>query len=126
MKKLLFALPFLLFACKTRINPEKQAFYCKVNGEVFIPEKDSSPFGGVGSSPLKVSYDTQYNWMYISAWNKSEYVSLKIKLNPNEEISIKEYLLTDDIKNSTGTYSYNSTASASERDYLKSTSGKIV
>jgi hypothetical protein len=125
-KYLIFLLPFILYACfKKTINPKKEAFYCKINGKEFIPEVDKSPIGGVGSSPLKVSWDRANGWVYISAWNRPDYVSLSIKLkNPNEELSVKEYMFSNNLKNSTGIYTYNSTSS--NPDDLISSSGKIV
>ena len=123
MKKLLFALPFLLFACKTRINPDKQAFYCKVNGEVFIPEKDTSPFGGVGSSPLKVSIDTQNGWFSIYSRNSPIFIGLTIKTPASTTLELKDYILGNDLKDSRAYFTYDSTLPVS--DYLISSSGRI-
>ncbi len=120
MKKLIFILPFILFACKKNINPSKQAFYCKINGKEFIPEKDNSPIGGVGSSPLKISWDKQNGWFSIYAVNTPEFVGLTIKLLPNEPIIMTEYLLSNDLKGSKGYYSYDNT------EDIISSSGKII
>jgi hypothetical protein len=125
-KYLIFLLPFIFFACKKTINPKKEAFYCKINGKDFIPEVDKSPIGGVGSSPLKISWDRTNGWLYIDALNRPENVSLYLKLNPNEEITVKEYSLENDLKKSTGNYYYNILAEPQDKERLLSTTGKVI
>lgn len=124
MKKLLFVLPFLLFACKTSINPKNQSFYCKINGQEFIPEKDNSPIGGVGSSPLKISRDTQNGWFSIYSWNTPIFIGLTLKVPTNATLEIKDYILGSDLKESKAYFTNNSTLPVS--DYLISSSGKIT
>ena len=79
-KYLILLLPFIFFACKKTINPKKEAFYCKINGKEFIPEIDKSPIGGVGSNPLKISWDKINGWFYINALNRPNFVGIIIKL----------------------------------------------
>jgi Family of unknown function (DUF6252) len=101
-----------------------KVFYCKINGVEFVPELDNSPIGGVGSSPLKVNRDLVNGWFYIQAVNRPNYVSLRIKLPPNTDLTTGEYNLKTELNSSSGVYSYNSTSSQSE--YLNSTSGKLI
>ena len=126
MKKLflVLAINYLALSCD-RINPKTEPFYCKINGKKFIPETDNSPFGGIGSSPLKISRDLQYGWLYIEALNRPQSVSISIKLDANEVISVKEYILSNDIKTSTGSYYYDILASSKDRERLLSSTGKI-
>ena len=126
IKYLIFAIPFLFFGCKTKIEPKKEAFYCKINGKEFIPEVDKSPIGGIGASPLEVEWDRQNGWFYISALNRPQYVSIKIKLPPNISISTGEYIFSDITNVTKATYSYNSTAELKDKEFLNSTSGKII
>jgi hypothetical protein len=124
-KYLIFLLPFILFACfKKTINPKKEAFYCKVNGKEFVPEVDKSPIGGIGSSPLKISWDGVNGWYYISALNRPQYVSIFIKLPSNQPISVGEYILGNDLKGSKGYYTFDYSAPVSE--YLISSTGKVT
>jgi hypothetical protein len=125
-KYLIFLLPFIFFACKKTINPKKEAFYCKINGKDFIPEVDKSPIGGVGSSPLEVEWDRQNGWFYISALNRPQYISIKIKLPPNISISTGEYIFSDIPNITKATYSYNSTAELKDKEFLNSSSGKVI
>ena len=123
-KYLIFLLPFIFFACKKTINPKKEAFYCKINGKEFIPEVDKSPIGGVGSSPLKISWDRTNGWFYINALNRPNFIGIIIKLAPNQDIVEREYLLTNDLKGSKGYYSPDSSAPTTED--LISTTGKVI
>ena len=124
IKHLIFAIPFLFFGCKTKIDPKKEAFYCKINGKEFIPEVDKSPIGGVGSSPLKISWDRTNGGFYISALNRPNFVGIIIKLSPNQDIVEGEYLLSNDLKGSKGYYSPDSSAPSPED--LISASGKVI
>ena len=124
IKYLIFAIPFLFFGCKTKIDPKKEAFYCKINGKEFIPEVDKSPIGGVGSSPLKISWDRTNGWFYINALNRPNFIGVIIKLSPNQDIVEGEYLLSNDLKGSKGYYSPDSSAPSPED--LISASGKVI
>ena len=126
IKHLIFAIPFLFFGCKTKIDPKKEAFYCKINGKEFIPEVDKSPIGGIGASPLKISWDRTNGWLYINALNRPQWVGISIKLLPNVEISEGEYTLASNIKTSTGDYYYNTLAEPQDIERLLSTSGKVI
>ena len=124
IKYLIFSIPFLFFGCKTKINPKKESFYCKINGKEFIPEVDKSPVGGVGSSPLKIEWDKVNNWFYISALNTPNYISIKIKLPSNESISLGEFIIGSSMNSTKATYAFDSSGPVSE--YLLSTSGKVI
>ncbi len=124
IKYLIFILPFVLFACEKAINSKKEAFYCKINGKDFVPEVDKSPIGGVGSNPLKISWDRTNGWLYINALNRPNFIGIIIKLSPNQDISEGEYLLTNDLKGSKGYYSPESSAPSTED--LISLSGKLT
>ncbi|RYU93090.1 hypothetical protein [Emticicia agri] len=52
----------------------KEEFFCRVNGEKFRPEKDDSPVGGIGSDPLKVSWNRQSKNLSIYVRGKGKLV----------------------------------------------------
>jgi hypothetical protein len=127
MKKIIglmiLSVSFIITSCQLPPSPN-EPFYCKINGKIFRPEKDSSPFGGVGVSPLKIELDKKYNWIYISATRNQDYVSLKIKLDANNSIEKGEYILKEDLTDTHITYSTN--IKQSNSDYLQSNSGKLI
>lgn len=104
----------------------KETFYCKINGIAFRPEKDNSPIGGIGTDPLKVTWDKTYNWLYIQARETPQLLSISIKLSPNEFVSEKEYLFENDLKKTSANYYLDYTLDPTKRELLISNSGKII
>jgi hypothetical protein len=119
----LFGVLIISNSCQLPPSPN-EPFYCKINGKAFRPGKDTSPFGGIGVSPLRYSKEFDLGWYYIIASNSPREVSLSIKLNPNEVIHEGEYILGNDLKQSTGNFYENANQSNAIR--LVSSTGKLT
>jgi hypothetical protein len=123
-----FLLSFLLATCLSgcgfieSLKP-KEDFYCRVNGDKFRPDEDNSPIGGIGTSPLRVSLDRNYNWLYIEARKSPQSVTILIKLNQDNLIKENEYSLENNTTKTFATYYTDYTALPSVRERLISTKG---
>jgi Family of unknown function (DUF6252) len=118
----LFVVLIISNSCQLFVSPS-EPFYCKINGKAFRPGKDTSPIGGVGSSPLRVEMDSQNHWFYISTRNSPEYLSIVIKLNNDNIIEVGEYKLDKGSSVVRATYTYDYTSDA---EFLDSESGKLI
>ncbi|RYU96564.1 hypothetical protein [Emticicia agri] len=74
----------------------KEEFFCRVNGEKFRPEKDDSPVGGIGSTPLRVEWYKDKKTLFISVRDSPREIGFII-LFPNEQIEVQSFLLKPDI-----------------------------
>lgn len=101
----------------------KETFYCKVNGDKFRPDKDTSPIGGIGSNPLRVSFDKEKGWLYIDVRNTPKLISIALKLDYNEYPMIKDYQLSKNTSNSNAIYYPDYAALPTIREQLFSDSG---
>jgi hypothetical protein len=129
MKNILLFIAFSTFftGCnlfKKAVTPKP--FYCKINGVDFIPEVDNSPIGGVGASPLKISFNSSNNSFTIFATNKPRFVGLSLIISNLNEIKVKEYILSDKLIESKGSFAYDINPSSGLTDFLYSTSGKLT
>lgn len=98
---LIFLLTTILMGCSLleSIKP-KETFYCKVNGDKFRPDKDSSPVGGIGADPLKVSFDKEKGYFSIIVRNSPNSISIYLNLPKNEVLTAREINLTSDVNGS--------------------------
>ncbi|RYU93218.1 DUF6252 family protein [Emticicia agri] len=101
-------LAFTLTGCSfiKSLKP-KETFFCKVNGEKFKPDKDTSPVGSIGSDPLSVQFDRTNGWFSIVVRKVPNAISLIIKVIPNEPLELKEYKLSDNTQQSKAYYNLN-------------------
>jgi hypothetical protein len=99
-------------------KPESEAFYCKINGIGWRPEKKTLPT--VSANPLRAEWNKKGRFN-IQAYNNVESIGLSVKLEPNVLIKIGEYPLQINFTETSGDYFYNNSLSPSER--LLSTKG---
>ena len=101
----------------------KETFYCKVDGKAFRPDKDKSPIGGIGSDPLKVSFDKEKGFFSIIVRNSPNSISIYLKLIPKEDLNIQKVDLTSDINGTKAFYTID--YAEANKEQLISQSGKF-
>jgi Family of unknown function (DUF6252) len=101
-------------------KPESEAFYCKINGKGYRPEKKTLPTAS--ANPLQAEWNKK-GFFNISATNINQFVGLSLKLEPNQPLLTGEYTLSDKIPGNIGDYYYN--INISNRERLLSKSGKL-
>lgn len=82
----------------------KETFYCKVNGKAFRPSKDNSPIGGIGSDPLKVTFDKDKGTFSIIVRDSPDLMAFFLTLSPNESLKVQEINLTSNVNASKSYY----------------------
>jgi hypothetical protein len=122
IRLMILTVSFISNSCQLPPSPN-EPFYCKINGKIFRPEKDNSPFGGIGVSPLRINWEKGEGWFYLDAKNGNNYVSFSIKLPASEEMKEMEFNLTPTDTKINAVYSNNIRQSNST--YLKSISGNF-
>ena len=106
MKKLVvfLLLTFCLNACNSLPPSPNEPFFCKINGKNFRPEKDSSPIGGIGSDPLRITYQENDGTLFINARNSPKETTVFIVF-PNKLVKTGKFELKNDINSSKGVLS---------------------
>jgi Family of unknown function (DUF6252) len=112
-----------LTACNWLPPSPNEPFYCKVNGKNFRPEKDTSPVGGIGSDPLRISWDKITGRLFITSRNSPEEISLVIVF-PNKDIVIGEFKLENQKGFSSGVIIPDNDKIPNEQ--IVSSSGKVI
>lgn len=97
----------------------KETFYCKVNGEKFRPERDTSPVGGIGSDPLRVQFDKDTGVLFISVRNSPKEISF-IVLTNQTTLKVSEYALTNDISKSKAYFTPDNSSDKIPEDIISS------
>jgi len=101
-------------------RPESEPFYCKINGKGWRPEKKTLPT--VSANPLIAEWNKKGRFN-ILAYNNEETIGLSIKLEPNVQLKIGQYVFDKISSGTSADYYYNSYERPSER--LISNSGKM-
>jgi len=101
----------------------KEIFYCKVNGEEFRPDKDTSPVGGIGSDPLKVQFIKDDSLLVIDVRNNPKFIGFNIKM-ANGFIKKGDFALRNTLKESNGFFT--SDRNATQVEYYNSTNGTFT
>jgi hypothetical protein len=99
---LLLPLFVVLLSCDKNEPKKNETFYCKVNREAFRPDKDNSPVGGIGSSPLSIQYNNQTKTLTIYSRNNPRFVGLKIVFVNSVEVG--SYTLSSDVNKNIGIF----------------------
>jgi hypothetical protein len=111
-----------LISCDKNEPKRNETFYCKLNGEAFRPDKDNSPIGGIGSSPLRVQFNKDNGTLFISVRNSPREISLLL-LNTGRALKTGSFELLNDSLSSKGSFTPSNNTSPVE-DIL-SNSGQL-
>lgn len=121
---LILAVALSLSGCNSLgVKPEAYPFYCKIAGKTFVPERDNRVPGQLGSSPFRHTFSIEGKYLFISARNSPNEVSIVIRF-PNERIEGGTYILSEDrLSTSYAVLTANNRTSNSD-SYSKS--GKVI
>jgi Family of unknown function (DUF6252) len=93
-------------------KPESEAFYCKINGIGYRPEKKTLPTAS--ANPLIAEWNKKGRFNILT-YNNAESIGLSVKLEPNVLIKIGNYPLQKKFTETSGDYFYNRSLSPSDR-----------
>jgi len=120
--KIIYAI-LLLSSCQLfSPRPETEAFYCKINGKGWRPEKKTLPT--VSANPLSAEWNKKANGFNILASNGKEYIWLLLKVE-SQGIELKEYTLFPELGKSVGYFNSNNQSQFILENII-SKSGKVV